>query len=74
MKPILLLIALLVGGCGNSVDDPKLDETQLRVVYDNAFERLGVIEVDGCEYLLYARSYGCSITHKANCTNKEHNP
>lgn len=67
-----IALVLVLVGCAKIEDDPKIDEKVMRVVYfDPARGGVYVIEVDGCEYVLY-RNQGAGITHKANCKNPEH--
>ena len=66
MKTLILLLTLLVAGCGE--DDGRRNKVAQIV-----------IEFDGCEYIeVQSRvAYGYtvySLTHKGNCKNKEHRP
>ena len=67
MKTLILLLTL--AGCGGVESEaPK----QMREVYwSSAYGAVYVVDVDGCEYVLY-RYNGAAITHKANCKNREH--
>lgn len=39
----------------------------------NSFDEYEVIDIDGCEYIMYSSSYGyLQVTHKGDCSNPIH--
>lgn len=68
MKKLILLLALLAGGC-DRWSDPKATATGNQITTGGGSDStIQEIEYDGCQYLIIMVS-GCgySITHKGNC-------
>jgi len=75
----LMLIALL-SGCKGSDDMEKGESRFLyeanQVDPDNIENNYDVIEIDGCEYIVYSEMHGYAgygfMAHKGNCKNPIH--
>lgn len=67
MKTLILLLALLVVGCGPTPEGKREEK-----------DGYTILVIDGCEYIevesgvRLASNYSYSLTHKGNCKNKEH--
>jgi predicted small secreted protein len=59
-----LLVAFLMVGCVEQTDQ-KVKTT----VVQQGFDQISIIEIDGCEYILYDGYKAGGLTHKGNCKN-----
>jgi len=71
---VIIFFALLGMGCREIDNETANKRNFLPVLSDDDLflvtNRINVITVDGCEYIVYR---GYSIIHKANCSNPAHN-
>lgn len=75
MKPLLFIVAVCLLGCQESAPPPKIDETKNVVISSMNNPAFMIIEIDGCEYVLYKQrestaysgAWTCGLTHKGNC-------
>lgn len=56
-----------LSGCG-----PEQQETVTKRYSSGGYYGLRVVEVDGCEYVLYTHTDAATMVHKANCKNPIH--
>lgn len=56
---VILTLALLLCSCNRKIKG------------DDVFNTFSVIELDGCEYVVYSGYKKGGITHKGNCKNHE---
>lgn len=59
-----LLVAFLMVGYVKQTDQ-KVKTT----VVQQGFDELSIVEIDGCEYILYDGYKAGGLTHKGNCKN-----
>lgn len=57
---ILIVIATLVVSCNNS------QESQSHIPLDIT-DKVEIVIIDSCEYVLYHYYKGCGMAHKGNC-------
>lgn len=64
-KLSLLLIVCFLCGCGNN-------PTQQPIINSNENSIVGIIVIEGCQYLKVNAYMSYSFTHKGNCNNPIH--
>jgi hypothetical protein len=67
MKPLALILLLCLCGC-----EPQPVAERRAVEMGWLPDKCFVVEVDGCQYVVYHDFYAGGITHKGNCTNPIH--
>lgn len=81
MKKILLaVIVITLISCGEpelNKGENSLVNTSNAVNIKNIVNNHDIVDIDGCEYIIYAEEQGYSgfgfMTHKGNCKNIIHN-
>jgi len=59
-----LLVAFLIVGCVE-----QTDQEVKTVKIQSGYDELSVVEIDGCEYIMYDGYKAGGLTHKGNCKN-----
>ena len=59
-----LLVAFLMVGCVE-----QADQIVKTTVVQQGTDELSIIEIDGCEYILFDGYKAGGLTHKGNCKN-----
>ena len=77
MKNLILNILIITSllSCNNEVENNEqmYDVKHNKIHHAKLSQGIHIIEVDGCEYILYVGHKKGGITHKENCNNPEHN-
>ena len=58
-----LLVVVLMVGCRQPNNQVK------ETIVSNGTDKISIIEVDGCEYILFDGYKAGGLTHKGNCKN-----
>ena len=61
---VIVLVAFLMVGCVEQTEQ-KVKTTKMQ----SGFDELSVVEIDGCEYIMYDGYKAGGLTHKGNCKN-----
>jgi hypothetical protein len=67
-----ILIATLLVGMMVDCKEPNVKKQSTNIVINNGGRTVEIIEIEGCEYLIFYYYRGRSITHKGNCYNPIH--
>jgi hypothetical protein len=59
-----LLVVFLMVGCVEQTDQ-KVKTTKIQ----SGINQLSIVEIDGCEYIVYDSYKAGGLTHKGNCKN-----
>jgi len=62
---LVVLILVVMVGCSKG-------ETNSKVIASSFFGAVRILEIDGCEYVFVKDGYSGGLSHKGNCSNREH--
>lgn len=70
MKYLLFALIFFMCSCeAEYVTDKRVENKNVRVVFNDFSMSLFVVEVDGCEYVISRVASGTAMVHKPNCKN-----
>lgn len=70
---ILFLVFLSFYQCTDKKERTPETDSNLISTRSASYRSLEVVEIDGCQYVLWHNSYGSDMEHHGNCKNPIHN-
>lgn len=76
MKGLLsLALVFIIISCSKdtSVKEKLKKSNEIPIeVFETEYNTLGIVNIRGCDYLLWFNSYGSNMVHCGDCSNKIH--